>query len=64
MFNAGNKMKISFEDKSYISAEKSNTPNKIFITVAAKSSDDQYKLIANSVEITIEQLLTLLKSVS
>lgn len=55
-------MKISFDDKSYIEVTKSDTPNKVFITVAAKSADDQYKLIANCVELTTEQLISLMKS--
>lgn len=57
-------MKITFEDKSYIEVSKSTNPNKVFITVAAKSAEDQHKLIANCVELTEEQLVTLMRSVS
>lgn len=57
-------MKLTFEDKSYIEISKSNTPNKIFITIAAVSSEDSRKLIVNSIELTEEQLLTLVKSTS
>jgi hypothetical protein len=57
-------MKITFEDKSYIQVSKSSNPNKIFITVAAKSAEDSHKLIANSVELTMEELVTLVKSLS
>lgn len=55
--------KIEFEDKSYIEISNSNTPNKMFVVVAAKSTEDKFKLIINSVEITKEQLLQLVKSV-
>ena len=57
-------MKLTFDDKSYIEVSKSNTPDKVFITIAAKSADDSHKLIANSVEITMEQLLAFMKYVS
>jgi hypothetical protein len=57
-------MKISFEDKSYIEVTKSPTPNKVFITIAAKSAEDQNKLIVNCVELTEEQLVTLMRSIS
>ncbi len=57
-------MKLTFEDRSYIEVTKSTSPDKIFLTVAAKSAEDSHKLIVNCVEITQEQLLTLTKSVS
>lgn len=56
--------KIVFDDKSYIEISKSDTPNKVFITIAAKSADDSHKLIANCVELTNEQLLSLVRSIS
>jgi hypothetical protein len=55
-------MKLTFEDRSYIEVTKSVNPDKIFLTVAAKSADDTHKLIVNSVELTTEQLLSLVKS--
>lgn len=57
-------MKLTFEDRSYIEVTKSISPDKIFLTVAAKSAEDSHKLIVNCVELTKEQLLTLTKSVS
>lgn len=57
-------MKISFDDKSYIEISKSATPDKVFITVAAKSVTNANQLIANCIELTTEQLLTLLHSVT
>lgn len=57
-------MKITFEDKSYIEITKSVNPNKVFITVAAKSAEDQHKLIVNSVELSDEELVTLVRSIS
>lgn len=53
-----------YEDKSYIEISKSSVPNKLFVTVAAKSSDDAHKLIVNSIELTETELLTLIKSAS
>lgn len=57
-------MKIIFDDKSYIEISKSISPDKIFLTVAAKSADNVNKLIVNCVELTQEQLLTLTKSIA
>jgi hypothetical protein len=57
-------MKILFDDRSYIEVTKSPNPNKVFITVAAKSAEDQNKLIVNCVELTEEQLVTLMRSIS
>ena len=55
-------MKIEYEDKSYIEVSNSNNPNMAFITVAAKSMEDKHTLIVNSVEITKEQIIALIKS--
>ncbi len=56
--------KLTFEDRSYLEISKSTSPDKIFVAIAAKSAEDSHKLIINSVELTQEQLLTLVKSVS
>ena len=56
--------KLTFEDRSYIEITKSTSPDKVFLTVAAKSAEDSHKLIVNCVELTQEQLLTLTKSIS
>ena len=57
-------MKLTFEDRSYIEITKSSSPDKIFLTVAAKSVDDSHKLIVNCVELTKEELLSLIKSMA
>jgi hypothetical protein len=54
-------MKITFEDKSYIEIVKSTIPNKVIITIAARDSNNHLATVANSVEITIEQLAELVK---
>ena len=51
--------RVDFEDKSYIEVSESPNPGKVFITIAAKSVDDNYKLIVNSVEITVQELISL-----
>ncbi len=56
--------KLTFEDKSYIEMSKSNQPNKIFISIAAKDANNANKLIVNSVELTVEDFLMLVKSVN
>lgn len=53
--------KLAFEDKSYIEIQKA--PNdKLFLTVAARSKDNGQVLIANCVELTAEQLVSLIKA--
>lgn len=56
-------MKIQFEDKSYIDFQKSAEPGKIIVTILAKDQYNNMKNIANSVEITIEELAQLVNSV-
>lgn len=56
-------MKIVFDDKSYISFEKSSEPGKVIITIMAKDQFNNLKNIANSVEITNEQLSQLLTEI-
>lgn len=56
-------MKIQFEDKSYIDFQKSSEPDKIIITILAKDQFNDMKNIANSVEISKEELLKLFNSV-
>ncbi len=53
-------MKIEFEDKSYIEISKSKEANKITVTICAKDYMNAQKTIANSVEITKEQLKELI----
>jgi hypothetical protein len=56
-------MKIQFEDKSYIEIGHSPVPGKIILTISAKDHLNALKTIANSVEITIDQLKQLVESV-
>ena len=56
--------KIEFEDKSYVEVSKSNQPNKIFISIAAKDANNTHKLVVNSVELTVVEFLALTKSVN
>lgn len=56
-------VKIEFTDRSYIEITKSNTPNKVFVAVAAKSVDNAQKLVVNCIELTQEELLKLFKSI-
>ena len=55
-------MKINFDDKSYIEIVKSVNSDKFFISIAAKSKDNQNSLVVNSVELTKEQVEAFLKS--
>lgn len=53
-------MKITFEDKSYIEVVKS-TSDKVIITIAARDGTNHLTTVANSVELTVEQLAELIK---
>jgi len=57
-------MRVNFEDQSFIEVSKSQNPDKIYITIAAKSAENSRQLVANSVELTKEQILALIRSVS
>ena len=56
-------MKITFDDKSFISCEKSNNPGKIIITISAKDGNDALKKITNAVEISMDQFKELIGDV-
>jgi nitrate reductase NapAB chaperone NapD len=56
-------MKIQFEDKSYIECRKSDNPGKVIIVISAKDHENPLKKIANTVEITVDQLKGLLSDV-
>lgn len=53
-------MKLIFDDKSFIEIVKSNSPGKIIITVSAKDRADLNKKITNSVELTEDQIKSLI----
>jgi hypothetical protein len=56
-------MKIDFEDKSYISCQKSSSPGKIIIAISAKDGNDPLKKITNAVELTAEEFKKLISDV-
>lgn len=56
-------MKIQFQDRSYIEFQASKSPGHVIITISAKDHLNELKTIANSVEITTEQLKELVGSI-
>lgn len=56
-------MKITFDDKSYIMCDKSNSPGKIILTISAKDGNDPLKKITNSCELTLEQFKNLISEI-
>ena len=56
-------MRITFEDKSYIEAKKSDNPGKAVIIISAKDHENPLKKITNAVEITNEELKQLFSDV-
>jgi hypothetical protein len=54
-------MRIQFEDKSYIEVLKGQD-GKVIITIVAREDKDSLSVIANSVQLTIEQFDQLVKS--
>jgi hypothetical protein len=53
-------MIIKFEDGSFIETRKSFNSDKFVICIAAKNPNDRKKVITNSVELTKEQIMSLL----
>jgi hypothetical protein len=56
-------MKIEFKDRSYIECNKSASPGKITMVIAAKDHDNPLKKITNAVELTIEEFKKLISDV-
>jgi nitrate reductase NapAB chaperone NapD len=56
-------MKIVFDDKSYIDAQKSDEPGKIIIVISAKDAVNPLKKISNSVELTEEEFKKLISDI-
>jgi hypothetical protein len=56
-------MKLTFPDKSWVECLKSDTPDKIQLTIAAVDRDNPLKKITNSVEISIADLKQLISDV-
>ncbi len=57
-------MKIEFSDKSYIECNKSDSPGKIIISIAAKDHQNPLKKTTNSVELSIEEFKKLISEVA
>jgi hypothetical protein len=56
-------MKIVFDDKSFIECKKSETPDKIIITISAKDGVNPLKKIINSCELTTDEFKQLISEV-
>lgn len=54
-------MRINFEDSSYIEIKKSDNSDNIVIIIQAKDSINSLKKITNAVEVTKEQLESLIE---
>lgn len=57
-------MKKEFEDGSYLEIIDSKKPNHIFVTIAAKDSNNELKMIVNSVEIEKNELAGLFGNIN
>jgi len=49
-------MKVEFPDRSYVEIRPSQATNKFILTIAARDNKEPLSTIANSVELTKEQL--------
>lgn len=56
-------MKITFDDKSYVEARKSDDPDKIVIIISAKDHNNPLKKITNAVEISKAEFKLLISDV-
>jgi len=56
-------VKITFEDKSYIEARKSDNPGKVIIAISAKDHENPLKKITNAVELTAEEFKKLISDI-
>ena len=54
-------MRIDFKDKSYLEIKKSDTSDNIVIIIQAKDGSNPLKKITNAVEVTKEQLQSLIE---
>lgn len=59
----GYKLKIEFEDHSFIECRKSDHPGKIIIIISAKDHENPLKKINNAVELTKEEFKKLLSDI-
>jgi hypothetical protein len=57
-------MKIVFDDGGYLEFQRSKKPYHVFVMIAAKDATNPLKLLVNSAEIQLSQLIEAVKSVS
>lgn len=57
-------MKIDFEDGSSVELKKSEKSDNYFIIIKAKDYENPLRKIVNSVELTNEQLMVLIKDIT
>lgn len=57
-------MKITFDDGGYIEFQRSKKPNHVFIMIAARDVTNPLRLLVNSAEIQLKQLIEGLNFVS
>jgi hypothetical protein len=57
-------MKIQFDDGGYLELQRSRKPNHVFVMIAAKDVSNPLKLLINSAEVQLSQLIEAVKSVS
>ena len=55
--------RVVFDDKSYVEIKKSKEPGKFMVIIQAKDGDNALKKITNCVELSKEELITLLSDV-
>ncbi len=57
-------MKVVFDDGGYLEFQRSKKPHHVFVMIAAKDAANPLKLLVNSAEIHLSQLIEAVKSVS
>ena len=57
-------MKISFDDGGYLEFQRSKKAHHVHVMVAAKDANNPLKLLVNSAEIQLSELIEAVKSVS
>lgn len=57
-------MKIIFDDGGYLEFQRSKKPHHVYVMIAAKDATNPLKLLVNSAEIQLSQLIEAVKSVS
>lgn len=57
-------MKITFDDGGYLELQRSKKPYHVYVMVAAKDATNPLKLLVNSAEIQLSELIEAVKSIS